>query len=195
MSNQTLKYKNFSLVLETYDNVNENEINETYLISWLNVNCNFYAFILHDNDLNNETGELKRPHYHIYISLRVRNRFTWVINQLSATLSVSKNIISIEPTISELLTIQYLLHLNDKDKYQYPDFLIETNNREYLNELLYTNGPRILTTNMLISIVEQKGGNKLSILREIGLGNFTKYHRVIEMIINEIFINDNKKLS
>lgn len=72
-----------------------------------------YAYILHDKDFNDK-GEIKKPHYHVM--LKFDNART--ITSLSKELSIKSNYI--EPTKKNYLSgLRYLIHADDKNKYQY----------------------------------------------------------------------------
>ena len=49
-----------------------NEPSEDLLVS---LGCKEYAFICHDNDFIDDTGELKKKHYHLYIKLHKKKTF------------------------------------------------------------------------------------------------------------------------
>lgn len=178
---ETKQAKRFNIVIMKNDK-KENPLNEQLLINWLRAYCKLFALILHDKDIN-ELGEIKKPHYHIYIYLHKRNRYTYPINQLSKLLNIEKNRIQIEYTDSELLSIQYLVHKNNKNKYQYSIKQINTNNIEYIENMINGNDNIILTTKQLIKIVENNFTNKLNIIKEIGIGNYTKYIHAINALI------------
>ena len=72
-----------------------------------------YAWILHDKDINNETGELKDAHYHIYLEFPNPRSINSIANELD-----------IEPFMIEAVRnkqgiIAYLTHSKSPEKYQY----------------------------------------------------------------------------
>ena len=71
-----------------------------------------YALILHDKDYYEETGEIKKAHYHIIIYFENAKR----LNTLSDELGLAPNYIRTEEIKKGL---EYLIHKNNKDKYQY----------------------------------------------------------------------------
>lgn len=72
-----------------------------------------YAYILHDKDFN-ENGELIKQHYHVLI--RLKDACT--ISALSNRLGVAENYI--EPTKNNYINgLRYLIHKDNKEKYQY----------------------------------------------------------------------------
>ena len=80
-----------------------------------------YAWILHDKDIDEDTGELKAPHYHIFLEFR-NARY---LSGLAAELGVASNFIEVcrNKTGSQL----YLTHKKDPDKYQYDDSEVHSN--------------------------------------------------------------------
>lgn len=71
---------------------------------------------LHDKDLVKETGELKKPHYHVLIcfeSLKTQKQVQDISNLCSGVLPVV--------CLSVKGSYEYWVHLNDRDKYQYSD--------------------------------------------------------------------------
>lgn len=85
------------------------------------------VYILHDKDTL-EDGTLKKPHTHILI------RFEQVksINALAKELGIQPNNINWKSDWK--LSVQYLIHLNNKEKYQYPytDVVANTDVTRYL---------------------------------------------------------------
>lgn len=78
-----------------------------------------YAYILHDKDVNPDTGELKKPHYHVVI------RTSPCL--LSTILNKFPNLKSnfVEYTHEFRWCLRYLIHLDDITKYQYsPDAIV-----------------------------------------------------------------------
>ena len=71
-----------------------------------------YCLILHDKDFDEVTGELKKPHYHciLYFDNAVYK------SSLAKQLDILPNYIEVESLKKGLL---YLVHYNNKEKYQY----------------------------------------------------------------------------
>lgn len=69
--------------------------------------------ILHDRDVDNITGEIKKPHYHFVV--RFQNA-RWNTS-LSEDLNITPNYI--EESRSLKRSLLYLIHYYDEDKYQY----------------------------------------------------------------------------
>lgn len=97
--------------------INSNGIEEVggidieYCLSLIRDKISSYAYILHDKDILDNTGELKKPHYHI-ILLFHKQEHTKPILKLFKT--------NVYETIKNLNgCIQYLVHKGYDNKYQY----------------------------------------------------------------------------
>lgn len=109
------KYRSFAGTLypdsESYDCEELLSIIRSKFIDW--------AYILHDKDVD-DNGELKKPHIH------------WVGRATPRCLSVVSNFLGLPENDIETVKnfdnmIQYLIHLNDIDKFQYSPDDVETN--------------------------------------------------------------------
>lgn len=109
------KYRSFGGTLypdsESYDCEKLLSIIQSKFTDW--------AFILHDRDVD-ENGVLKKPHYH------------WVGRATPRFLSVVCNFMGLPENDIEIVKnfdnmVQYLIHLNDIDKFQYFPDDVETN--------------------------------------------------------------------
>ncbi len=88
-------------------------------------------YIRHDSDLNEETGEYKKPHYHFVIKLK--NACT--ISALSKRILVQENMI--EPVKKSFNgALKYLIHWGCEDKFQYDSGLVQSNSDKLLNKFL-----------------------------------------------------------
>ena len=103
-------------------------INCTDLINILNNNNDVleYYGIIHDSDIKDNTGELKKEHIHLYIGYYDYGRYT--INKVREFFLPISNRINSVKSIKK--SIQYLIHFNDKNKYQYDLNDIFTNNKD-----------------------------------------------------------------
>lgn len=110
-------YKKFSII--TY-------IEPSFiLLSYLNVNE--YAYILHDRDFD-ENGEVKKPHYHLYIKLNGKKRCSTLYNDIIKCLGEgATQPFLIQSCSNERSFQRYLVHADDLDKTQYQISEIKTN--------------------------------------------------------------------
>lgn len=109
--------------------------------SLCNLNNFQYAYILHDKDVydndvfNKETGELigqkgqlKKPHYHFVVYFE-NARY---LDSVSKVFDVPLNMIEIKSSLKG--SIEYLIHKNHKDKFQYSRDEVVGNLKSYLDD-------------------------------------------------------------
>lgn len=184
--------RNLSIILEGYDTTKEKVVSLYDAKTFLEKMGKYYA-ITHNKDFTPD-GELKRPHHHIVFTAHDKVRKSTLINKIAKALDLSPQVITIEPIIDLNSSIRYLLHLDNPDKYLYPPFEIETNDR-YGLELSLAYMPNSLTPDSLLAIVYTAKANKFQILKAIGMDNYIKYEKVIRVCIEEYFYQSNKELS
>ncbi len=101
------RYRSFMIVLYPDDETHVNAL--LYVQEFIDK----YAFILHDKDYN-EKGEIKKAHYHVILNLSNAKS----ISALAKELNIGANYIT--PTKKSYINgLRYLIHADDKDKYQY----------------------------------------------------------------------------
>lgn len=72
-----------------------------------------FAYILHDKDIIEDTGELKKPHWHVILYFDNPH----YLLSLAKDLGIKPNYIKTDELKKGL---EYLIHKNNTDKYQYP---------------------------------------------------------------------------
>lgn len=137
-----------------------------------------FAFIKHDK-------EDKLPHVHLVLTFAKRKRGQRVLNMLSQSLSLSfSDSLSVEVAEDLGACVQYLIHKNDPDKFQYDPSLIVTNfSKEVLSSLLESAAS--LDAYALRDICIAKEGDLIEIAQEIGLQAFSRHRYLIEFIISK----------
>lgn len=95
----------------------------------------FFATIIHDKDIL-ENGEPKRIHAHVFIELPIKETCKQVLKTVNDYLKINEEQIQIEGSYNPFLMVQYLIHKNNKEKFQYNDFEIITNDQKSLEERL-----------------------------------------------------------
>lgn len=100
------QYKEFSIIL--YD-----EPTRSFL---LNLGVEYYAYIKHDKDYN-ENGEIKKSHYHLYVKLYKKKTIGGVFNIVCRHFNINANLI--EPIDNTFRFIRYLSHIDEEDKHIY----------------------------------------------------------------------------
>ena len=82
-----------------------------------------YALILHDKDVNNETGEVKKAHYHVVLEYEGKRLVSAVQNDLKQKGLETR---FVQPC-NERAMLRYLVHKDDPEKYQYQPEEVKTN--------------------------------------------------------------------
>lgn len=155
------------------------------LQNWCEANCKMYAYILHDKDIL-DNGSAKTPHIHLVALLNSsRCRLSTTMNNLSAATGVNEMAISIEKANDFNGSIQYLIHKNNTDKFQYNVLDIMTNMpKGELDVYLNSDGGGV-SIETLVAIVKQNR-SVIDIIRAVGLQNYRLYRNVIWDIYTEI---------
>lgn len=108
-----MRCRNIDIILYTSEDVE-------YCISVCETSHLSYAYILHDKDTKDD-GSLKPPHYHF----RVFSDLQKTLSAWSKLFDVAENYV--EKLDDKRLSIRYLIHLDNKEKYQYNENCIVTN--------------------------------------------------------------------
>ena len=175
---------NFCIVLNIPNDRDAIEFYDFFIdtLKAYNSNFDFYS-ILHDSDIK-DNGELKTLHYHIVISFKngFRTRCATILNLFDDD---TRLCISIQLCVNLISSIRYLIHLDNETKFQYSRDLISTNNKRMLSNYLEGNTElENLCASELICICKDLEYRRMKILDYIGLNNFNKYYKVIDMICN-----------
>lgn len=161
--------KELNIVIRVNKRISKND-----LISWLKNNCELYSLIVHDKDTDS-TGVLVPIHYHIVCRLLKRTRITTSLNNIVSTLKLTNSHgIEIDKVISYVGSLQYLIHKNDIDKFQYNVTDIITNMD--INELKTLIDSDIKDNVINFDSVYRlciQSSTLLDVIRSVG---FTKYH-------------------
>lgn len=183
--------KEWSISIECFNNAtNDYDLKLEEIIEKIKFDTHYYFGITHNKDTK-DTGEIRKKHIHIVIKLKTKRTKGGLLKRLQKLLEIDKQRISIQMTRSQEATIRYLIHLDNPEKAQYPPFEIITNRRDILNLAIKGENEREdLTAENLIFTIEKHGGNRLKILGEIGLKNYTRYRGTIQDIIQELEIQD-----
>ena len=125
------------------ENVSINVLNEILVKLYDNGFISDYYYILHDKDVNNE-GLIKKEHYHIiinyvlndkkrsYIEIARKNPIIKELYELAKS-NIDNNIEKVKNTKQML---RYLIHLDNKEKYQYNIDEVITNNKELFDDVI-----------------------------------------------------------
>lgn len=150
------------------------------LVEDLKERADTYAMILHDRDIK-ENGEVKTKHLHIIYELKSRTRLSTEIRYLNKTFAININAITIEVNKSFVGSLQYLIHKNDINKYQYSISDIYTNiSADELNMYMEMEGTSFSWE--YLKLVLEECDNVVEVIDKIGLN----YYRLYRNVINDI---------
>ena len=182
------KFINVVISLKDYD-INEIETVEDNLNTWCAINCDVFAFILHDKDIDND-GVLKTKHIHCVATLKSsKKRLSTTIKDIAEIIGVCEKAISIEKLVSLSGGIQYLTHKNNSEKYQYSVNDITTNLSNTELMLYYEDDKPSFSIDTIVNAIIKHKGCRLAIMREIGLSYYHAYGREINELIKEYELN------
>ena len=139
MAQGNIKAFKWNLVLNAKKETPESDIEAELKGSLLNIVNSipnlFYGAIVHNKD-SNENGEHKRTHLHLVLELERKETKTALLEAVSNYGNLAKEQIQLDPTNSEMLAEQYLIHKNDTTKFSYNEEQIITNDRKELERRL-----------------------------------------------------------
>lgn len=122
-----------------------------------------HAYILHDKDVEEETGELKKPHWHVVLRF---GEAVWN-SSVAKNLGIKCNYVRKNSNINKAL--EYLIHFNNPDKMSYEIEEVHGNLRTKLAERLKANekteGEKVVDVIQYIQ----------SLKRPIGIAEFAMY--------------------
>lgn len=154
------------------------------LYETLSLNMFLFAFRVHDRDVNDD-GELKTPHIHVFIKAQKRHQLKYYIYLLADALHCDENLISIKVADSDAGCIQYLVHKNNKEKYQYSiDGVYHNYNQEIFDSLMNCEIVSTITAKELIELCKEH--SKLEIIQILGPIKYNQYSKVINEIYKEL---------
>lgn len=150
--------------------------------------CEVYGFIIHDRDIDDETGERKFLHLHgALIMKNAKQRLSTIMNALGDILEISNTCIQIDKMTSKNGSFKYLIHKGYENKFQYDKNEIKTNLPDDELECILNSDDDTMNVNYLIDVVTNAKGNRLEIMKKIGLGYYHLYRNIIKDIIDELY--------
>ena len=113
-----------------------------------------YYLIEHNLDTD-EYGEIIRSHYHLILVFNKKKRAKGVLNRVAEIFNTNVENVQIMGVYDFVSSLQYLIHLNDKNKHLYDINDIWTNDdRDLLKQYLASKSETLhLTTDILIDLV------------------------------------------
>lgn len=146
--------------------------------------CFLYAFILHDKDTD-ENGELKTPHIHLFIISDKRHQLKYYIYLIADLLQVNESLISCRVSNSDAGDIQYLVHKNDLNKYQYNVSDVKTNiSKDMFDSLMERKVVDDITAKELIKLCSEH--SVIELIEILGPIRYQLYSKAIKDIYKEI---------
>lgn len=143
-----------------------------------------YAYILHDCDINAE-GEEKTPHIHIYAEFTASGRrLGTYLNLLQSYTGLNPLSISIEKATDPEAVIQYLVHKNAPEKFQYPVEQVITNIPKEELDMIMSHEDTAFTVDYIQSVWNDTKPFKSDFIRIIGLERYRMYRNVIKDILS-----------
>jgi len=181
MANQNnYRSSTYHIVVEEFDKLNNKHITELDLNNYLKneMRVAFYSFIKHDSDVDGE-GNKERTHYHIVVALNTSYAKSTILNGFANGLSCNVDIVSARKVKSFVKSVQYLIHKNDKDKFQYDYLDIWTNDVNELNMCLYMSASSYeVDIDYLFELVK-RSSSLSEIYKELGLQKSKQYRSLI----------------
>ena len=152
------------------------------IVGWCKVECKLFGLIIHDKDIG-EDGVLKTPHIHLIGVLKSRKRKSTIINALGKVSNLNNFAVSVEMASSFDSCFQYLVHKNDKDKFQYPLSAVVTNLEEEEIEVIMESSPTGIDFERVRSIC-LTSDSLLGVIEQVGLSTYQHYRPAIIDIFN-----------
>lgn len=138
--------------------------------------CSYWA-IVHDQDLDEETGQIKRPHIHLVMETQTRHTCLGVVRSIADGFGINQNRVSVRECKHLKLAIRYLTHLDDPEKAVYNPFDIIHNEQETLSEAMLSANDD-LTIEALEKAI-RSSRNEKELAYKIGLHNYNRYRATI----------------
>lgn len=187
MAKEVLRSRDFVVVLNKpldYWKEGYIEWDVDRLASILHLMYPFYACILHDCDIDDETGEQVIEHFHIVIRRQKMARFSTVLNELSKWTGYPTNCISVEYCQCFNKSIRYLTHMDNPEKYPYSDMDLRTNHQTMVNNA-NEHLVEFVDYEYLAGACYKYNGELTEIIKSVGIVTYNQYWRVIHAIIND----------
>lgn len=179
----------FLVVIEKHDKENNKDITELDICNYLRSkedDVKYWAFILHDKDLNDD-GVLERSHYHIVLVLNDKLGKTSVQMGFVKALMINTNCVGVRKCLDVVKSTQYLIHQNDKDKFQYDLLDIWTNDVNEMMSILFNNVSSYeIDIDYLIKLTENCKSLK-QIYKQLGLIKSKEYRSLVIDLWKERF--------
>ena len=140
-----------------------------------------YAYIVHSKDVQ-ENGEVKKEHIHLLVNLSVPVTLKWLERRLYTFNSLEGTLIG-EPVTDKRMCFRYLTHKDDKDKYQYND------NEVLSNDLYYWTSDLKDKTSDVLEMIDDitKRTSLRTLAKKYGKDFMKNYRSYIEFASNVVY--------
>ena len=145
--------------------------------------CKYFA-IVHDKDFHKD-GTLKNKHIHIVLSMASKVRKKTLLNYFCNIFKADIDAISVDKVNNFVSSVQYLFHLNDKDKYQYDFNDCITNCTDELTSIINVKPITQCDFEGDLFNLCLFAPSKIYVVRKIGLAKYSAYARAIDVIFLE----------
>lgn len=181
MANLGTRTKNVNIVIRKNKELSMERIKE-----WCEINCDKYAFIKHENDIN-LNGDVEGVHYHLVITLFKQTRLSTTLTSISEWLEISPFGIEIDKTSNLEGSIQYLIHKNDKQKtpHDISEVIHNWELQEFLTIMNSEANNGALTLERVITICKESS-TLLEVIEGVGFGRYHLYRPTINDVFKEV---------
>lgn len=141
-----------------------------------------YYYIVHDKD---DSGFV---HAHLILNLPHSIKYKTMINLMCQLTETNDENVQLSGIKNFVLAVQYLLHLNEIDKYHYDKSELLTNDDEIddiLAEIVCKK--KQLTTNELVRFIFYDKMNKFELIQAIGIGAYQHYRGTISDLYQALY--------
>lgn len=147
---------------------------------------------IHDKDIYSkedaptlqDIGQHKKTHLHAWFTTNEVTKGA-LLRLLAEIMNCKKEQISLEPTLSECLGVQYLTHKNDQEKHQYPFEEIQTTNAEKLEYRYSMKYEEQESESERIRKAVFNAQNLTELCDQVGIENTRKYMGLFDRIRTE----------
>lgn len=145
------------------------------------------TYIEHNRDINEETGEIKKPHIHILFKVGENARH---LNSIAREIEIKENYLQ---GCNKKAMLQYLIHLNNAEKTQYSVEEVQGELKNELVKILLKREPEENKYKIIIDNIKQGSINSIKDLIQYGIENqcMTEIKKAQLLLIKAI--EENKK--
>lgn len=142
-----------------------------------------YAFIEHEKDIDKDTGEIEKVHYHIVMNSQFKEkRLSTHLNDLVNFFGFKNEIgISIEKYVDYAKALQYLTHQNFPEKTPHDKSEIITNIEKSEFDSLMDTNTQVVSFDYVLTICKNSA-NIIDVIRALGIKRYHKYRATIRDI-------------